>query len=160
MRNALLWLGLAAVLVVANGAIVGSERILAEGRTVLLELAPRDPRSLLQGDYVALQYRLSQEISAAGPASASGRAVVILDPDGIARLVRLDDGRPLGPGELYLRYRQRGDGGRVASDAFFFEEGQEAVYAAARFGELRVAADGDTLLVGLRDEDLQPLGRD
>jgi hypothetical protein len=30
----------------------------------------------------------------------------------------------------------------------------------ARFGELRVAPDGTSVLVGLRDADLHPLGRD
>lgn len=36
-----------------------SETILAEGKTVKLELAPIDPRSLLQGDYVTLRYTIS-----------------------------------------------------------------------------------------------------
>jgi uncharacterized membrane-anchored protein len=41
---------------------------------------------------------------------------------------------------------------RLASDAFFFEEGQGQTYQRARFGELRVADDGSAVLVGLRDE--------
>ncbi|MFS0919291.1 GDYXXLXY domain-containing protein [Brevibacillus sp. 179-C 1.1 NHS] len=36
-----------------------SETILARGKTVKLELAPLDPRSLLQGDYVRLDYTIS-----------------------------------------------------------------------------------------------------
>ncbi|MGG1657906.1 GDYXXLXY domain-containing protein [Brevibacillus sp. NRS-1366] len=45
-------------------AIIGyqvwnSESILAKGATVKLELAPVDPRSLLQGDYVRLAYTIS-----------------------------------------------------------------------------------------------------
>ncbi|XOT97907.1 GDYXXLXY domain-containing protein, partial [Alcaligenes pakistanensis] len=30
------------------------------GQTVLLELAPVDPRSLMQGDYMSLNFALSQ----------------------------------------------------------------------------------------------------
>ena len=37
----------------------GSESILTNGMTVKLELAPVDPRSLLQGDYVQLSYTIA-----------------------------------------------------------------------------------------------------
>ena len=50
MRKLVLWVVLGLTLVVANLSIIGKERVLREGRTVLLQLAPRDPRSLLQGD--------------------------------------------------------------------------------------------------------------
>ncbi len=39
--------------------IVERERILAEGRTIVLATAPIDPRSLLSGDYVTLRYEIS-----------------------------------------------------------------------------------------------------
>jgi uncharacterized membrane-anchored protein len=49
---------------------------------------------------------------------------------------------------------------RIAGDAFFFQEGQAAIYQPARYGELRVAGDGDAVLVGLRDGELRPLAPD
>ena len=61
-------------------------------------------------------------------------------------------------GELLLRYRRRGPGVRIASEAFFFEEGQGPVYERARYGELRVDAEGNAVLVRLRDADLRELG--
>ena len=160
MRKLVLWVVLGLTLVVANAAIIGKERVLREGRTVLLQLAPQDPRSLLQGDFMALRYVLANEVSRqrGGERSADGWLVVTLDPNDIATFVRFDDGSGVVSGELLLRYRKRGDGVKIASDAFFFQEGQGPVYERARYGELRVDATGDAVLVRLRDADLRELG--
>lgn len=158
LRALVLALTILAVLAVVNGQILGKERILRKGETVLLELAPRDPRSLLQGDYMALRYRMAADVAAAaGLGSLDGRAVVELDPRGRASFVRLDDGQPLLDGQRLLVFRKRGEAVRLASDAFFFEEGRGGVYASARYGELKVARDGEAVLVGLRDKDGEPL---
>jgi uncharacterized membrane-anchored protein len=46
---------------------------------------------------------------------------------------------------------------KFATNAFFFQEGTARRYEAARYGEFRVAPDGELLLTGLRDKDLQAL---
>jgi len=160
VRKRVLWVVLGVTLVVANLAIVGKERVLRGGQTVLLQLAPRDPRSLLQGDFMALRYVLANEVNRQQGAerSADGRIVVSLDLNDIATFVRFDDGSAVAGGELLLRYRKRGEGVRIASEAFFFEEGQEPLYRSARYGELRVDGAGNAVLVRLRDEDLRELG--
>ena len=162
MRNFILWGVLAVILVLVNFLIYGKEGVLAEGETLLLELQPRDPRSLLQGDYMSLRYRLGNELaSRAGGATADGHAVVRLNDQHVAQFVRLHDGvTPLATDERLLRFRKRGSAVRIAGDAFFFQEGQAAIYQPARYGELRVADDGDAVLVGLRDEALRPLAPD
>ena len=90
--------------------------------------------------------------------SADGRIVVSLDSNNIATFVRFDDGSGVVGGELLIRYRKRGEGVRIASEAFFFEEGQGPLYERARYGKLRVDAAGNAVLVSLRDEDLRELG--
>jgi len=55
-------LGLMITLSVVNISIAKYESQLANGRVVLLELAPVDPRSLMQGDYMALGYALENDI--------------------------------------------------------------------------------------------------
>jgi uncharacterized membrane-anchored protein len=161
MRNVVLWSVLAIVLTLANWSIVSKERVLTNGETMLLRLAPRDPRSLLQGDFMVLRYALSQEIMQRldDGFSATGVAVVRLDENGVAELVRLDAGDgELASDERLLLYRKRGEQLRVAGDAFFFEEGRQDLYAGARYGELRVDATGDAVLVGLRDDEFNRLG--
>lgn len=180
-RAALIVIGLLAALAVANHAIFGHERTLREGRVLLLELAPVDPRSLMQGDYMTLRFAAAEQIeralrpasaAAGGPGPADRRdgncglhgcrtayAVFDLDRDGVGRLARVQDApRPLGAGQIAVRFRERNpEGIRIASNAWFFPEGQASRYQPARYGELRVAADGTALLSGLRDAQRKPL---
>ena len=158
------WLALAAglaVLAAANATVFQRERLLAEGRVAILELAPLDPRSLMQGDYMALRFRLAQEADvrrASGAEDHDGRLVVNPDAQGVARFVRRDGPEPLRDGEFALRYRVRHGEMKFATNAFFFQEGHGPRYARARYGEFRVAPSGEMLLTHLLDENRQRLG--
>lgn len=175
-RTGLLWAGLGAVLLVANAGIVERERLLRDGEVLLLELAPVDPRSMLQGDYMALRFAIGNDIEqalradgrmpgdgtqrtiASLAASRDGYAILRRDVDGIGRFVREQPARtPRGSGEIALRYRGRDGELRVVTNAWFFQEGSAPRYAGARYGELRVGADGEALLTGMRDASRAPL---
>lgn len=149
-RELLVLGGLLLVLLVPNYAILQKERLLADGTLVLLELAPVDPRSLIQGDYMRLDYAVARELS--GRIPREGNIVVRLDDRGVASFVRRHDpNASLAAGELLLRYRVRDRLVRIATDAFFFQEGHASRYERARFGELRVSKSGESVLVALRD---------
>ncbi|NNJ65842.1 MAG: GDYXXLXY domain-containing protein [Xanthomonadales bacterium] len=166
----LLLSGLLLCLAFVNASIVAKERLMSQGRLVYLELAPVDPRSLMQGDYMALNYRVAEQVRRALPkdqqrpawlpalAPGKGRVVIRLDDRRVGQFVRLDDGRDPAADEFVLQYRIRAGKLRFASDAWFFEEGTAARYEQARYGRFRVADDGEMLLTGLSDARLQPLG--
>ena len=156
MRTPLVVGGLALVLGVSNVAIVQKERVLAHGTPVLLELAPVDPRSLMQGDYMRLNYRLPAEVNPY-MRRRDGHLVVTLDAKGVAHFVRVHDATPLRAGEHLLQYRVRGLRLRIGTDAFYFQEGTAAKYRGARYGELRLDGSGGSVLVGLRDSTFKPL---
>jgi uncharacterized membrane-anchored protein len=147
------------ILALVNTQIAGKERIVRDGATVLLALAPVDPRSLMQGDYMALRYALAGDVAEAANAAevTDGEIVIEVDESGVARFVALHDGEPLASGQHLLQFRVRGETVRLASDAFFFEEGQGETYARARFGELRVDTNGSAVLIGLRDQNVEPI---
>jgi uncharacterized membrane-anchored protein len=154
LRNIVVLIGLAAALAGAGLTIRAKEQILADGRTVLLELAPVDPRSLIQGDYMALRYAPKLLPEAPGEAlPATGAAVLVLDERNVAAFRRLDGGEPLGPDEVRLRYRSLLPDGdvRYGADSYFFEEGRVEAYQAARYGVLKVDAAGNSVLIGLAD---------
>ena len=153
MRTALILGGLVLVLVVANAAVIDRERVIVNGAPVLLELAPVDPRSLIQGDYMALDYAMTRQlVDSQRRWPRSGAIVVALDEHGVARFVRHHDERTgLARGEHLLTYRQKRGRIQVGTDAFHFQEGHAPLYARARYGELRVAPSGRSVLVGLRD---------
>lgn len=163
MRKGILLAGLLLTLIVVNVLIYGKERIVSEGESMLLELRPRDPRSLMQGDYMVLRYRIQDDIQQQLPddASSDGHVVVLLDEHQVARFQRLyDASEMLAEEERLIRYRKRGGRIRLASEAFFFQEGHGPFYRGAQYGELRVDKKGGAVLVGLRDagfDELKPI---
>ena len=140
-----------------NWQIANKERLRANGQTVYLELAPIDPRSLMQGDYMALNFAVARAISGVVSQEDSGShaAILELDQRRVGAFVRLDDGAPLGPGELRFRFRMRNGSVWLGTNAFFFHEGDAERYRDARYGEFRVNEDGEAMLVDLRDKDLR-----
>jgi uncharacterized membrane-anchored protein len=161
MRSLIALIACAASLGLVDYSIFAKERLLASGAVVILELAPVDPRSLMQGDYMALRFRMANDAGSAARAapreSADGRIVATLDERGVASYRRLHDGKPVASNEVLLRYRVRNGEMKFATNAFFFQEGTARRYEGARYGEFRVAPEGELLLTGLRDKDLKPL---
>lgn len=181
-RNILLWGGLLLALVVANLGIRGHERTLSEGRVVLLELAPVDPRSLMQGDYMVLRFAVDEAVTKAmhpdidgtmrlrpfgwgadtgcsAGVCGDGYVVVAPDRDGVGRFVRIQDApQPLAANQIAVQFRERRWSQIViAGNSWFFPEGQAKRYEPARYAELRVAADGTALIAGMRDDKRKPL---
>jgi len=149
------------VLGIANFTIAAREAILAGGRVVLLDLAPVDPRSIMQGDYMALRFRIEGQAfgSDRGAHPAEGVMIAKVGDDDVATFRRFDDGTPLAADEVRLRYRWRDGAAKLGTNAFFFEEGRAKDYAGARYGEARVGENGDVILTGLRGANREPLGR-
>ncbi|HYF61730.1 MAG TPA: GDYXXLXY domain-containing protein [Herpetosiphonaceae bacterium] len=159
LRAIMLWASLALALGTVNWLALGRERLAADGHVMYLDLAPVDPRSLMQGDYMDLRYALADRVPI-NESAAAGALVVRVDELHYATFVRVHTpGAPLAPGEHLLRYRVRDGRALIGAESFFFQEGQAERFAAARYGELRVAPDGTAALVGLRGDQLEPLGR-
>lgn len=142
----------AVVLCVANGLIIQKEMKKASAETVYLMLAPVDPRSLMMGDYMALNYDLSNTLRSV--ATADGSVVVSRDSRKVGSFAGLYVGKPLNAGELVLKFRVRGVRYEVGPTAYYFQEGKAESFWKAKYGELRVTSDGDCLLIGLCNENL------
>ena len=158
LRLLIMWGVAAMVLVVTNVLIVQKERLLAAPQGILLELAPFDPRSLVQGDYMRLAYAITRAVPEQG-LPVDGQLVVAVSADNVARYLRVyTPATALAPGELLLRYRVRAGRLHIGSEAFFFQEGTADAYEKARYAELRADSAGESLLVGLRGPDREVLG--
>lgn len=160
-----------------NYSIHQREQLLASGQVIRLALAPRDPRSLLTGDYMTLTYEVSRLLEShlhrdavarsnsgsrtdadSRPAAHDGYAIVRLDERGIAQFVRYQSARePLAADEWPLKYRYRDRQVGIGTNAYFFEEGSAQRFEPARFGEYRTDRNGNLLLVRLLNEKLDGL---
>jgi uncharacterized membrane-anchored protein len=155
-------LGLALVLGVMTRNIAKYENHLTTGDTVLLALAPVDPRGFMQGDYMTLSYALERDVFAAlnrdpgsYPTNEDGYVIVALDNNKVAQFVRLAANQPknLASNEMAIHYRIRNGVMQLATNAFFFQEGHGEAFEAAEYGLFRVNDKGEPLLTNLVDDD-------
>ncbi|TFZ00236.1 GDYXXLXY domain-containing protein [Ramlibacter humi] len=147
---------------VANFAIWQKEDLIANGRRVYVALAPVDPRSLMQGDYMQLNWPLPRTDREPDNLATLRRPQLIarLDAQGIAQPLRVvTEAAALAADEMRIELTPRGGRWMLVTDAWFFREGDADTFARARYGEFRVLPDGRALLVGLADEKLQRLGQ-
>ena len=165
-------LGTAAILL---PGMLRNEALIRHGERLLIRLAPVDPRSLLQGDYMALAFELSPD-SARAPenrpmdqreaeprARPATYAVFRLAANGVASVQRLeyDESRPaLAADERRIRLGHKRGQPFLVTDAWHFKEGTGERWARAAYGDFRLRSDGRTLLVGLADAQRQPIGGD
>ncbi|MGE0767747.1 MAG: GDYXXLXY domain-containing protein [Hyphomicrobiaceae bacterium] len=146
----------------AAQSIKTNEAIISSGRQIFLALAPVDPRSLIQGDYMRLNFAVPADVRrSTGSDDGHGRrwAVALVDDRQVAAIERMTDQPPgaIGDGRIALPMRRSQGRWIVGTDAWFFKEGTAAKWQEARFGVFRVGGNGTALLVGMADKDLKQI---
>lgn len=151
-------LNLILLLVYFNYSVAEKETLLKNGQPILLKLAPVDPRSLMQGDYMNLRYDISNNINAE-KIPKRGYCVVTLDSKGVAQFIRFQkDSAPLKTGEHLIKYTSPNEWNiNIGAESFFFQEGQAEKYSKAEYGGIKTDQDGNSLLIGLYDEQLKQI---
>jgi uncharacterized membrane-anchored protein len=151
-------------LVMAGRAVLGFEGVYRSGQDFYLAMRPVDPRSLMQGDFMALGYEADGPrdlATAEGEAEPARRrwAILSLDARRIASLVGYASQTPrLEAGQVALRVDDWGSRTLIEPRSYFFQEGQGAVFADARFVVFRYRDPAAPLLYGLASETLEILG--
>lgn len=148
-----------------NFSIVQKERFLSAGDAVILRLAPVDPRSLMQGDYMVLEFEVERPLREAlyqnnSKPRRKGR-MVLREHGGENLFARLDDGSSLSAGEKLLAYTVE-DYNRIkiGGGSFFFEEGLARFYDRARYALIKVDANGKAIIAGLLDANKKALNKE
>jgi uncharacterized membrane-anchored protein len=163
MRIVLIWI--AAVFVFGNfyTMVAHKEALLRDGQTVYLALAPVDPRSLMQGDYMALNYDIMNHLNhdhfdtSVPQPPKSGAVVIKLDDHNVGTFVRYGHGEALAPGEHLLKFHHSDWRAVIGAESYFIPEGSGSSFDHAAYGELKVEPDGTPLIVALCDKDLHRL---
>jgi uncharacterized membrane-anchored protein len=150
-------LNLVLLLIYFNYSVIKKE-VLTDGQLILLALAPVDPRSLMQGDYMSLRYKISENMDYDNMPK-QGYCIVLLNKNGIASSVRFQEGlTPLHKGEHLIRYTSPDKRSmNIGAESFFFQEGQAEKYEKAMYGGIKIDKNGNCLLVGLYDEQLRKI---
>ncbi|MDD3039874.1 GDYXXLXY domain-containing protein [Bacteroides sp.] len=139
-----------------NWSVYQKEKILENGQLLLLQLAPVDPRSLMQGDYMRLSYEEARSELIQENTPAHGYAILKTDSNQVGQVIRLQENlEPISKNELAIKYKVIDSRLFFGAESFFFEEGQADVYENAVYGGLKVDRKGQSLLIGLYDEKFQ-----
>ncbi len=146
------------LLIYFNYSVFKKEALLKDGQLVLLELAPADPRSLMQGDYMTLRYKISEDIDYPS-LPKRGYCVVKIDERGRAGKVRFQkEHTPLHEGEHLIEYTASNRWNiNIGAESYFFQEGHAERYESAKYGGVRIDKSGNSLLVGLYDDQLRKI---
>lgn len=165
MRTLLIWLAASFVFGNFYTMIAHKEALLREGQTVYLQLAPVDPRSLMQGDYMALNYAIMNKLNhdyfdQDRQHPNSGVLIIRLDAQQVGVFVRYDDGKPLAPGEHRLKYHHSDWRAVIGAESYFIPEGSGSTFDHAVYGELKLEPDGTPLIVALCDRERHRLAVD
>lgn len=148
----LILVNLILVLALFNWSVVQKEKILHQGQFMLLKLAPVDPRSLMQGDYMALNYEIADHLKPL-EIPRKGYCLLQLDTAHVAHFSGIYDGHsPLKSNEVLIQYTYNGRIFSLGAESYFFEEGQASHFEKAQYGGLKVDQKGNSILIGLYDE--------
>lgn len=159
MRVILIWIAAAFVFGNFYTMVAQKEALRQSGQTVYLELAPIDPRSVMQGDYMALNYAIMNKLnhdrfdSTQPKQPSSGVVVVQINDQGIGKFVRYDQGGALAPDEHRLKFHHADWRAVIGAESYFIPEGSGSSFDHAVYGELKLEPDGTPLLVALCDKD-------
>ena len=89
-----------------NWSVYQKEQTLKDGQLVLLQLAPVDPRSLMQGDYMRLNYKEASSDLIDKQTDTRGYAILRTDSNQIGEIVRLQNTlEPVNGNELVIKYK-------------------------------------------------------
>ncbi|STQ91431.1 GDYXXLXY domain-containing protein [Iodobacter fluviatilis] len=149
----------ACVLLIANIGIWQKENLIAHGQPLYIPLAPADPRSLMQGDFMQLNFQIPFDTPSVSDISHPSRPFLIMkrDSQNIGSAQRIDHGEPLAADEFKIELSPKNGHWVLVTDAWFFKESEARRWAQARYGEFRVMPDGKALLVGLKGEGMKGL---
>ena len=169
---------------VCLGLIFKNEWHLNNSQTMYVRLQPVDPRSIIQGDYMALNYQLyfaPQHLSPESTNQANSNQEdqifsghyfdeVIKNKSSVLTYVELDSQRRVihsyfelpknvRTARLILQNpNNRYNGLYPASRSFLFAEGLADCYQQAEYAEFKVDEQGNAILTALKGDQLQDLG--
>jgi len=159
MRIILIWVAAAFVFGNFYTMVARKEALRQSGQTVYLALAPLDPRSVMQGDYMALNYAIMNQLnhdrfdSTQPKQPGSGAVVIQIDNQDVGKFVRYDQGGVLASGEHRLKFHHADWRAVIGAESYFIPEGSGSSFEHAVYGELKLESDGTPLLVALCDKD-------
>jgi uncharacterized membrane-anchored protein len=146
------------LLAFVNYSAIQKEKIIDNGKLIFLELIENNAKSpLIQGDMVKLKYKIVQGVRF-DTLYKRGFIVVKLDSNSKAERVRFQPGYDSKSDNEYLiEYNKSYFSLNIGAENYFIQQGDSKKYEQAKYGGVKVDANGNSLLMGLYDEHLKKI---
>ncbi len=158
---------------IVNGMVWHKEQLIKNGTRIILALAPVDPHSIMQGDYMALRYKFPKWLSERkhrnniplfgllvlerNIKNSTAKVIKVYGYDHIKKL-RVNSPGKLKVDQYLMRYKKgRWNQVQFGVRSFFFQQGHGKYYSKARFADIRVGSNGEFILVDMLNDKLQSI---
>jgi len=155
MRKILIVVVAMLIVTAINFKIYQTEHFIKHGKSIYLKLAPVDPRSLMQGDYMALRYDIDNKIVV--NFEDEMKIVLTLDKNRVAKIKCLNETDKLGKDDFIVRLKKEHYRVKLKlAHRYYFQEGKAKRYEKAVYGKFKT--DGSKMiLTNLADKDFKDL---
>jgi uncharacterized membrane-anchored protein len=133
--------------------IIKNEINIQNSETIYLKTAPIDPRSILQGDYVKLNFEVGDAILRKKNYNKYSKAIIKLSPKKIAYFDRFyEKNSKISKNERVINFSKKGSRIVIGTDSYFFQEGKGKEYENKKYGKFKLDKNGNLLLIELIDK--------
>lgn len=122
------------------------------GEKIILELAPVDPRSLMQGDYMILDFQFERDLVREKNYPKEGYIIFDLDKDNVAHFLTTSE--EFRRNSVKYKNHFKFD---IGIDSYFFQEGYRKHFEQARYLRVFLQSDGSIKVDTLLDRDFNDL---
>ncbi len=144
------------ILTAINFKIYQTEHSIKYGKSIYLKLAPIDPRSLMQGDYMALRYDIENELSDANLGNIK-KIVLTLNKNRVAKIKSFEKVDKLGKDDFLVSFKKKPYRAELKlAHRYYFQEGKAKTYQKAVYGKFKTNGS-KIILVNLADKDFKDL---
>ena len=144
------------IITAINFKIYQTEHFIKYGKSVYFKLAPVDPRSLMQGDYMALRYDIERGLYSSN-IKGKTKILLTLDKKRVAKIKSLSDTAKLGKDEFLVSLNKKPYRVELKlAHRYYFQEGKSKKYEKAVYGKFKTDSS-KMILVNLVDKDFKDL---
>lgn len=155
MKKLLVVLNLILLIVVFGYSVIKEENNLKKN-TFYIKTSPVDPRSLIQGDYMVLNYNITDSARIEAVNIRKGYIRIKINDLKIAEFIRVDkEYMPPSNNEISIQFQKNSSNIDIGVNSYLFQEGTGNKFQKAQYAEVIELKNGKLRLKSLLDKDFK-----
>ena len=155
MKKLLVLLNLILLIVVFGYSVIKEEDNLKKN-TFYIKTSPVDPRSLIQGDYMVLNYNITDSARIEAVNIRKGYIRIKINDLKIAEFIRVDkEYMPPSNNEISIQFQKNSSNIDIGVNSYLFQEGTGNKFQKAQYAEVIELKNGKLRLKSLLDKDFK-----